>query len=336
MANTLEPVRFGGVCLSGLRRGVIGVFALALLGTPAGAKSTQDKSCFARALPTDIRDYGLDDAKLLTGWVFDAAAAHHVSKAGDIVDRRSGLKDVPGFAGATDLGGLRGRYRVMRAPFDLGHGYYGIEFGALTSGNRISNILLVNRLFRLPIVLHQPVGVATDVATNGAMLFGWQSKSVKDANSAAATASGDAVALGVPLLTVGQSQAGGVAQLQIAYLTAKVPHRPLLTGFVTLNAAPVDSSVRRLGLSPDTIDGINFVKDLDPGFGPHGLLPNRIGLQVYIHPDGTGSDQPGHQSAFAAWGHAGEHLLSTFNRVSLGRALASALHETKELCPADR
>ena len=250
------------------------------------------------------------------------------------MDRNSSLKSVPGFAGATDLRGLSGRYRVMRAPFDLGHGYYGIEFGALTPGNGISSILLVNRLFRLPIVLHQPIGVATDVATNGAMLFGWQSRSIKDANSAALTASGDATQLDAPLLTVGQSQAGGVAQLQVAYLTAKASHRPSVTGFVTMNAAHVDSSIRHLGLVLEAVNGINFVKDLDPGFGPHGLLPNRIGLQVYIHPDDTGSDRPGRQSAFEALEHPGEHLLSTFNRVSLARALANTLHENKSCAPA--
>jgi hypothetical protein len=134
------------------------------------------------------------------------------------------------------------------------------------------------------------------------------------------------------VLTVGQSQAGGVAQLQVAYLTAKVARRPPVTGFVTMNAAHVVSSVRRLGLSPDAVNGINFVKDLDPGFGPHGVLPNRVGLQVYLHPDGTGSNRPGHQSAFAAWGHAKEHLLSTFNRVSLARALANVLHQNSQTC----
>ena len=252
------------------------------------------------------------------------------------MDRHSSLRDVPGFAEATDLKPLRGHYRVMRAPFDSGHGYYGIELGALESDGRISSVLLVNRLFRLPIVLNQPAGVATDVATNGAMFFGWQSQAIKDANSAATTASADAAKLAVPLLTVGQSQAGGVAQLQVAYLTATDHRRPPITGFITMNAAYVVSSIRRLGLGPDTINGINFVKDLDPGFGPHGVLPNRVGLQVYIHPDGTGSNQPGHQSALTAWGHAGEHLLSTFNQISLARALASTLHETKERCPADR
>jgi hypothetical protein len=296
---------------------------------PAAA---QDKSCFARALPADIRAYRLDDAKLLTGWVFDTAAAHHLPKAGETVDRRSTLTNVPGFAGATDLTDLRGRYRVLRPPFDLGHGYYGIEFGALDHNNRISSILLVNRLFRLPVVLQQPAGVATDIATNGAMLFGWRSQAVRDANNAAAAASGDAAKFSVPLLTVGQSQAGGVAQLQIAYLAAVNPKSPVLTGFVTMNAAYVVSSVRRLGLDPETVNGINFVKDLDPGFGPHGLLPNRMGLQVYIHPDGTGSAQPGKVSAFAALGHAGQHMLSTFNQISLTHALANALQETKEHC----
>lgn len=310
-----------------------GLAAWMFLAAPAHAQTAQNQSCFARSLPSGIRNHGLDDAKLLTGWVFDAAAAHHAAKSGDIVDRNSGLKDVPGFAGATGLKPLHGRYRVMRAPFDSGHGYYGIEFGALESDGRISSILLINRLFRLPIVLNQPAGVATDVATNGAMFFGWQSQAVKDANSAAVMASADAAKLAVPLLTVGQSQAGGVAQLQIAYLTAKAARRPPVTGFVTMNAAHVVSSLRRLGLSPDAVNGINFVKDLDPGFGPHGLLPNQVGLQVYIHPDGTGSDQPGRQSAFAAWRHAGEHLLSTFNQVSLAQALANTLRESKKPCP---
>ena len=316
--------------------GRVGLMAWLLLGlcAPAHAQAVQNSACFARSLPAGIHTHGLDDAKLLTGWVFDAAAARHMSEAGDIVDRHSSLKDVPGFAGATDLSGLRGRYRIMRAPFDLGHGYYGIELGRLESKDRISSILLINRLFRLPVLLHQPVGVATDVATNGAMFFGWQSQPVKDANSAAATAAADAAKLGVPFLTVGQSQAGGVAQLQVASLMARAARRPPVTGFMTMNAARVDMSVRRLGLDPNAVSGINFVKDLDPGFGPHGLLPNRIGLQVYIHPDGSGSGRAGRQSALTAWRHAGEHLLSTFNSVSLSEALANVLRENKQSCSA--
>jgi hypothetical protein len=221
-----------------------------ILAAPAHAQTVQNESCFARSLSSDIRNHRLDDAKLLTGWVFDAAAAHHGSKAGDIVDRHSSLRDVPGFAGATDLKPLRGRYRVMRAPFDSGHGYYGIELGAVESDGRISSVLLVNRLFRLPIVLKQPAGVATDVATNGAMFFGRQSQAIKDATGAAATASADAAKLAIPLLTVGQSQAGGVAQLQVAYLTATTNRRPPIIGFMTMNVAYVVSSIWRLGLSP--------------------------------------------------------------------------------------
>lgn len=307
------------------------LIAPALLAAPA-AQAAPNRSCFARALPADIRADRLDDAKLLTGWVFDVAASHHVLPADAIVDAASGLSHVPGFAGATDLSALKGRYRLMRAPFDQRHGYYGILVGALESDGRVSSLFLINRLFRLPILLHQPAGVATDIATNGAMLFGWQDRAVKDANQAAAAALTDAVRLGVPLLMVGQSQAGGVAQLQAAYLAATYPRRRAPTGFVTMNAAYVVSSVRKLGLSPDAVAGINFVKDLDPGFGPHGLLPNRIGLQVYIHAHGTGTAQAGRQSAFAAWAHAGQHLLATFNQVSLARALADTLKDS-EPCP---
>lgn len=308
---------------------------LAVLGASAGAQAGPDKSCFARALPADIRIHRLDDAKLLTGWVFDTAATHQAPKAGETVNRRSGFSSVPGFAGATDLGSLKGRYRVMRPPFDLGHGYYGVEFGTLEPDGRISSVMLINRLFRLPVVLHQPAGVATDIATNGALYFGWHARALTDSNNAAATALEDAENLGVPLLMIGQSQAGGTAQLQAAYLVATYPKRTVLSGFVTMNAAYAISSVRRLGLSPDAVGGINFVKDLDPGFGPHGLLPNRIGLQVYIHPDGTGGDRPGPQSMLTAWGHAGEHLLSTFNSVSLADALANVLGDARGACPAN-
>src|SRR4051812_29484762 len=125
--------------------------ALCVLGQPALAA---DNSCFAAALPADIRDYRLDDAKLLIGWVFDAATAHRAVQLGDVIDRRSGISQVPGFAGATSMETLKGRYGVMRAPFDLGHGYFGILLGAVEPDGRISSMFLVNRLFRLPDVLH--------------------------------------------------------------------------------------------------------------------------------------------------------------------------------------
>ena len=178
--------------------------------------------------------------------------------------------------------------------------------------------------FRLPIVLKQPAGVATDIATNLAMFTGVKMASLADANAAAGTVFIDAEALHDPLLTAGQSQAGGEAQLQAAYIEATHPHRSILTGFVSLNAAPPEAAIRRLGLAPKTINGVNFVKDLDPGFGPYGVLPNEIGLQIYIHPNGTGSLTPGKASFFSALRHPRQHLLEEFNNVSLARALTAA------------
>jgi hypothetical protein len=99
-----------------------------------------------------------------------------------------------------------------------------------------------------------------------------------------------------------------------------------------MNAAPVTRSVRRLGLAPDAVPGINFAKDLDPGVGPHGLLPNGIGLQIFIHPDGTGSGEPGDQSIFAALRHPAQHLLAEFDHVSLTKALAATLGEAPDRC----
>jgi hypothetical protein len=164
------------------------------------------------------------------------------------------------------------------------------------------------------------------------MLAGLNTQAVTDANKAAALVLSDAERLRVPLLAAGQSQAGGVAQLQAAYLVKTYPNRSVATGFVTLNAAYVVASIRALGLDPDAVEGINFVKDLDPGFGPHGLLPNRIGEQIYIHPDGTGSGKAGPESIFAALGHPAQHLLVEFNQVSLTKALTATLDAVPDLC----
>lgn len=272
----------------------------------------------------------------MIGWVFDVAAAHRVLTAGEIIDHRSGVANVPGFAAATNLTALTGRYRVIRSPFDLGNGYFGVELGALGPNDQVSSIFLINRLFRLPVLLQQPAGVATDIATNGAMLFGWQTNAVRDANAAATTALGDAEKLAVPLLTAGQSQAGGVAQLQAAYMAATYPTRRVATGFITLNAAYVVSSVRRLGVALDRIEGINFSNDLDPGFGPHGLLPNKVGLQVYVHPNGSGSRVAGSETIYAAWLRPDQHLLSSFNKVSLSRILANLLSSDSGCAAATR
>ncbi len=306
---------------------------LLLLSSAVAAAAPRDESCFARALPADIRAFRLDDAKLLIGWVFDAAAANRMPAPGTVIDHYSSLDQVPGFAPPTDLGGLKGRYRLMRAPFDAGRGYYGVELGALDAGDHATSLFLVNRLFRLPIVTQSPLGVLTDVATNGAMAGGWKTDAITDAEAAAAAAFADAEGQeGVPLLTLGQSQAGGEAQLQAAYLAAKFPHRQIATGFVSFNAIPIDASLRRLGVASDAVSGINFVKDLDPSFGPHGLLPNDLGLQVYIHPDGTGSGRPGQESTFAALAHPGQHLLAEFEAVSLTKALAATLDAGPDRC----
>jgi hypothetical protein len=306
--------------------------ALALLAPVARAAG--DPACFAQSLPEDLRGDRLDDLKRLIGWVFDVAATGRIPMRGTIVDRRSTLETVPGFAAPTSLAALTGRYRVDRA-FDAGDGYFGLELAALGRGDRVVALLLVNRLFRLPILLQDPGGVASDVATNAAMLGGWRNAALDDAVAAAETALGDAEAAGVPLLTAGQSQAGGEAQLQAAALAASHPYRRVPTGFVTLNAAHIDASIRRLGLDPAEIQGINFVKDLDPGFGPHGLLPNDVGLQVHIHPDGTGSAEPGGQSVVEALLHPAQHLLGEFDTVSLGAALAATLRAMPDGC-ADR
>ena len=306
---------------------------LGFVGAAAGrAESVPDRACFARELPADIRTARLDDVKLLIGWVFDAAAAHRKLVPGAVIDRDSGLGHVPGFAGATDLGALAGRYRIVEAPFDKGHGYFGVALGALDADGKVTGLFLINRLFRLPLLAQQPAGVLTDIMTNGAMLTGLKTAAITEANEAASIALSDAQLLRVPLLMAGQSQAGGVAQLQAAYLVKAYPERAVATGFVTLNAAYVVASIRRLGLAPEQVEGINFVKDLDPGFGPHGLLPNRIGLQVFIHPDGTGSGKAGDESVLAALGHPGQHLLAEFDQVSLTQALAATLAAAPDLC----
>ncbi len=104
---------------------------------------------------------------------------------------------------------------VMRPPFDLGHGYYGVELGALEKHGRYRSVS-PNRLFRLPILLHQPLGVATDILTNGAMIICQPST---DANRAAAAALSDAE-LNVPPLTADSLRPAAAWKLQAAHLAA--------------------------------------------------------------------------------------------------------------------
>ncbi len=68
-----------------------------------------------------------------------------------------------------------------------------------------------------------------------------------------------------------------------------------------------------------------FSKDRDPGVGPKALFANRIGLQVYIHPDGSGGLSPGDGTLLDALLHPKEHFLMSFNDVSLSAALRPLL-----------
>jgi hypothetical protein len=301
----------------------LSVSILALLCSLSGAtQGLAAPKTVCRLPPPQDGAVSPDDVKYLIGWVFDVAASHRPPAAGDIVDSRSGLASVPGFAAPTSLAKLAGRYRVIRPPFDGGRGYFGMELGALDRKGQVTQILLINRLFRLPVVLHEPIGVLTDLTTNAAMFFGWKNRALSDAQTAASMAADDAARRHIPLVLAGQSQAGGIAQLQTAFLALKRPEIP--ASFVTLNAAYADTAIKTLGLDPARISGVNFAKDLDPGFGPHGILPNHVGLQIYLHADGTSGLAPGDQSLFAALRHPGQHLLSSFNDDALALSLKAA------------
>jgi hypothetical protein len=296
---------------------------------PAGAAPTatdRKRLDFWLGLPTSVQAYLADDIKLLIGWTFDAAAAKRAFEGGEIIDNASGFERVPGFAAPTPMAALKGRYRVLRPPFDRGGGYYGIELAALDESGTTVAVLLTNRLFRMPIALEDPLGLATDLVTNGAMLTGVRTPAIEDAGSAADTAYADARQAGVPLVIGGQSQAGGTAQLQVAYLQHRYGHDAPV-GFITLNAAHVLLSVKRLGLAGSEVHGVNFSKDLDPGFGPKALFANRVGFQVYIHPDGTGSRTAGDSTLVEAMLHPREHFLDSFSDVSLTAVLQAALAE---------
>jgi hypothetical protein len=55
--------------------------------------------------------------------------------------------------------------------------------------------------------------------------------------------------------------------------------------------------------------------------GPHSRLANEIGLQIYIHADGTAGLKPGGSYAKAAL-NPHEHFLDSFNGLQLGKLLA--------------
>jgi hypothetical protein len=275
---------------------------------------------FFMALPVGSRAVLADDVKLLIGWVSEAAAMERRLDVGETVNRSSAFRSVPGFGGPTDLTALKAAYRIAMPPM-TGPGYYGLVLTMLDAAEREVAVLLINRLFRLPLILREPVGVVTDAYTTGALLFGIRTGALEAAINAVRAAYEHAQGAGIPLITFGQSMAGGLAQFQIAALRSSRAGNEGLAGFLTFNAAHAAISIERLGLEPETIPGINFSKDRDPGVGPHSLLPNRTGLQIYVHADRTGGFTP-RGTLLAALLHPWEHFLRSFNRVCLGKIIA--------------
>jgi len=180
-------------------------------------------------------------------------------------------------------------------------------------------VLIASRLCRLPVVLHEPGGLGSDAWTDVGLMTGFRPASLKAALTMADQAKAEADRLGVPLIATGQSQAGGTAQLQVAHLVAA--DSKAFAGFVTFNAACSRASIRHVGLDPARVPGVNFAKDLDPLVGPHSNVSNEIGLQIYIHADGTAGLKP-RGSYLAAALHPREHFLDSFNGLPLGRILA--------------
>ena len=191
--------------------------------------------------------------------------------------------------------------------------------GLLGPEDKVEAVIAVNRLFRLPMLLQEPGGVGSDLWTNAGLLTGFRPASLKAALSFADQGQAEAMRLGVPLIVSGQSQAGGTAQLQVAHVLAA--DGKALVGFVTFNATCRAVSIRHVGLDPARIPGVNFAKDLDPLVGPHSRLANEIGLQIYVHADGTASLKPGGSYLKAAF-HPREHFLDSFNGLKLGKLLA--------------
>ena len=225
---------------------------------------------------------------------------------------------MPGFAAPTEIGSLAGRYKLLAPPFRA-HFYYGVMLGLLDPADKVAAVVIVSRLLRLPVLLREPAGVGSDLWTDVGLMTGFRPASLNAALTLADMAKAQADRLGVPLIATGQSQAGGTAQLQVAHLVAADPKA--LAGFVTFNAACARASILNVGLDPARVPGVNFSKDLDPLVGPHSNVANEIGLQVYIHADGTAGLKP-RGSYLAAALHPREHFLDSFNGLSLGKILA--------------
>jgi hypothetical protein len=275
---------------------------------------------FFTALPISSRAVLADDAKRLIGWAAEAAATKRRLAVGETINRSSAFVSVPGFGGPTNLSSLKAAYRIAMPPL-TGPGYYGLALAMMDTSDRELALLLINRLFRLPLIFHEPAGVMTDALTTGALLLGVRTGAIAAATKAALAAYERAQASRVPLIICGQSMAGGLAQFQIAALRSSHTGSDQLAGFLTFNAAHASISIERFGLKPGAIPGINFSKDRDPGVGPHSLLPNRAGLQLYIHAGGTAGFTP-RGTWLSALLHPWEHFLRSFDSVYLGKIIA--------------
>jgi hypothetical protein len=173
--------------------------------------------------------------------------------------------------------------------------------------------------------LRDPLGLATDILSAGALLVGVQTQAILDAQAAADVARAEGQTHSASLIIAGQSLAGGMAQVQVAYLQKQWPG-DVPVGFITMNAAYALPFIRRLGIVGKDVAGVNFSKDLDPGVGPYALFANRVGLQIYIHPDGGGGSTPSDRvSLLSAIFHPREHFLESFNSLSLAAALMSVV-----------
>ncbi len=291
------------------------------------------KLAFLRALPPPAQRIVADDIKYLIGWVSEAASMSTRPMPGQIVNANSTFAKVPGLTFPTDMRWLRAAHRVYAPPF-WKSGYYGLALEMLDDGDKTIAIILVNRLFRLPLLFRDPLGVLTDVLTTGALLLGIRTTAVQAAARTAATLYEAARAKGVPLIFCGQSLAGGLAQYQAAATGCSRTGDGPPVGFITFNAAHVAASIEGLGGHPADVPGINFSKDRDPGVGPYSLLPNRVGVQVYIHADGSGGLTPGPSSLLSAILHPWEHFLMSFAKIDLGTILSTVLsHASRVATP---
>jgi hypothetical protein len=118
---------------------------------------------------------------------------------GQLVDAASTFAKVPGLTFPTDMRKVRATYRVL-APAFPSFGYYGLGLEMLDGNGKPIAIILVNRLFRLPLIFREPFGVLIDAATTGALLSGIRIAPVRAAANTASLLYGKAAARDAPLI----------------------------------------------------------------------------------------------------------------------------------------